>query len=505
MPTRAYDVIIVGSGAAALYTAYHIDSRLKVAVLNKDGLKNSSSYYAQGGIAAVTQKYDSTELHFQDTITAGAGLCDEAAVRVLVRQGGAEIERLIKYGVPFDRDKKGNLVVTREGAHSVNRILHCSGDATGKHLTSSLIRIVTPKDNITIFNGYFLADIVTDAEGRTAGVTVYNPHNEIIFLSASKVVIATGGVGKLFRNSTNPKCITGDGIATALRAGVHINNMEFTQFHPTALAHIDRDGRLFLISEAVRGEGGVLRNRKGERFMEGQHPLADLAPRDIVARAIVFQMQTYDLPNVYLDITTKSRDFLKQRFPTIYEECMSRNIDIALNWIPVFPAEHYFMGGIVTDTKGKTSMDGLYACGECACTGVHGANRLASNSLLECLVFGRRIAEDINGSEFNQTTPEYSPSPVLRRLPVDTELMCTRIREIMTKKCGIIRNGQAMNEALTETGSMFDILDNIQLSSKKLVETYNMALVSREMLRAALARHENVGAHYRSDNGKGEE
>lgn len=499
MRRMSCDVLVVGCGIAALYAALNVDPRLSVVMLNKDGLNRSSSFYAQGGIAAVTQDYDSHELHVRDTLTAGAGLCDREAVEVLVRRGSGEIDRLLALGVPFDRDGEGRLVLTREGAHSVNRILHCCGDATGKHMTSTLIRVAQMRKNITILNNHFLADLVKDGEGRVAGAIALDGEDSPVFFRTGEVILGTGGVGRLFRNSTNPRCITADGMAVALRAGARLRGMEFTQFHPTVLAHIGSGGRLFLISEALRGEGAILRNRRGEPFMQGQHPLADLAPRDVVARAIVFQMEKHDLPNVYLDITAKSRESLKARFPTIYAECMSRNIDIATNWIPVFPAQHYFMGGIVTDAAARTHVEGLYACGECASTGVHGANRLASNSLLECLVFGRLAAEAASDHCSTPAAPCYVPNPAQKTTAVDLELLSMRIREIMTKKCGIIRCETDMADALSEVEQICEALGEVRLEGRAMVELYNMALISVQMLSAAMARTANVGAHYRRD------
>jgi L-aspartate oxidase len=498
------DVVIAGSGAAGLYTALNLDSRLKCVILDKSGADVSNSMYAQGGIATVVAPGDDIEQHYQDTLVAGAYLCDEKAVRVLVTEARENIEQLIGMQVPFDRDKKGNLSLTREGGHGQNRILHCGGDATGLHMTRRLYEVACARENIQMVHNAFLVDIVTGENG-VSGVIAMLEEGRYTYFKAPKVVVASGGIGRVYRNSTNARCATGDGIAAAFRAGAVLKDMEFVQFHPTALVHPDNTGRFFLISEALRGEGAVLRNRRWEAFMEGVHPLADLAPRDIVTRAIIREMQKSDLPHVYLDITFKTREFLRNRFPTIYTECMRRDIDIAVDWIPVKPVQHYFMGGIQTDTDARTSVAGLYACGEAACTGVHGANRLASNSLLECLVFGRRCARDINGS--NPAQPE---TPVIKtrsrefKDDIDFDSCRREIRELMTKKCSVIRNGQDLSDARERILELYDKLDIIDLDTAKGFETFNIAMVALAILNASINRKKSVGAHYRTDDRNGE-
>jgi L-aspartate oxidase len=495
------DVMIAGSGAAGLYTALNLDPRLQCVVLNKAGMKHSSSMYAQGGIAAVMQPSigeDSPEQHMADTLVAGAGLCDENAVRVLVNEAWSNIEQLIKLNVPFDR-QDGGLLLTREGGHGRNRILHCGGDATGAQLTRSLYKAAMERDNINILSMMSLSDIVTNEDGAS-GVLALDEQNELCYITASSVVIATGGIGRVYRNSTNSVCATGDGIAAARRAGAALHDMEFVQFHPTAFVHPHDNGRFFLISEAMRGEGAILRNRRSEPFMQGVHPLADLAPRDIVSRAIVNEMKKSDIPNVYLDITDKPRKFLRNRFPTIYEECMFRGVDIAKDWIPVMPVQHYFMGGIKTDLDGRTSLPGLYACGEAARTGVHGANRLASNSLLECLVFGRRCALHINGSQAgSRGTACFTASIGKDAEEADLDSYINEIRVLMTHQCGIVRNEKDLLEAQDRICAIFEQLDAMALTAKKSIDTYNMSQVALEILKAALLRRKSVGAHYRSD------
>jgi L-aspartate oxidase len=500
--TMDFDVVVFGAGAAGLYTALNLDRRLSVAVLNKRGLEESNSMYAQGGIAAVVLKEDTYEHHVEDTLIAGAGLCDEDAVRVLVHEGPAEIKKLIDMGVPFDRDACGDIVVSREGAHRVNRIVHCGGDATGLHLTTTLAQEVCRRENITVLNGMTVFDILTDKNGAVSGVLGQDDCGNNVLIHTSYCVTATGGIGRVFRSSTNSNCATGDGIACALRAGAELKNMEFVQFHPTALIHPDANMRYFLISEALRGEGAVLRNRKWEAFMKDVHPMADLAPRDIVTRAISEQMHRYDLPNVYLDITSRSREFLSKRFPVIYEECMKRGIDIAVNWIPVIPVQHYFMGGIKTDLWGRSTVEGLYACGESSCSGVHGANRLASNSLLECLVFGNRCAQDINNHAVTERKNPEMPAGCKEEKEFDFDASRTHIRRNMTKKGGIIRNREKMEEAIELIGGYYDQLKQMNLKKRIQVETLNMATVGLQILNAAMARKKSVGAHFRSDEEK---
>ncbi len=499
--TPDFDVVITGSGVAGLYTALCLDKGIRCAVLNKLGKEESNSIYAQGGVASVTLSSDSWQSHFSDTLTAGAGLCDEQAVKTLVTSGPDNIRQLMALGVQFDREKNGELAISTEGAHSINRILHCGGDATGYYIVEALIEAVSGRENITCFDNTALFDVLTDENGSVSGVVAQGSDGKYIVLRAPNVVIASGGIGRVYRNSTNAGSATGDGIAAAMRAGAAVGHMEFVQFHPTALIHPDNNMRYFLISEALRGEGAILRNRKWEPFLQNVHPMADLAPRDIVSRAIVNEMRKNDVPNVYLDITSRSREFLKNRFPVIYNECMKRGIDIAVNWIPVVPVQHYFMGGIKTDINGRTNIDGLYACGESACTGVHGANRLASNSLLECLVFGRRCAEDIGGKTAKQASdPALLCDASKTERALDFETYRSQIRNTMTKKGGIIRNETELTEAIALIKDFYTTLSETAIHSPSEAATLNMATVALDILEAAKARKKSVGAHYRSDD-----
>jgi L-aspartate oxidase len=559
------DVVIIGCGVAGLYAALNLNPKIRCLLLNKSGIKHSNSMYAQGGIAAVIEPYvngDNPKLHIEDTLVAGAGLCDKTAVNVLVKEAWKNIQKIVSYDVPFDKNGD-EFLLTREGGHCKNRILHCGGDATGLHLTETLYEQVLKRKNITVMENVFFTDIIVK-DNKAYGIMILDENEKPALITASKVVIASGGVGRVFRNSTNAICASGDGIAAARRANAKLADMEFIQFHPTALIHPSETGRFFLISEALRGEGGVLRNRRWETFMQNVHLLADLAPRDIVTRAIITEMKKNDIPNVYLDITTKSRSFLSARFPTIYQECMKRGIDIAKNWIPVMPVQHYFMGGIKTDINAATSIENLYACGEVARTGVHGANRLASNSLLECLVFAGRCSDQINqiyeNKELHSSTEKIFKgaieatfytgatvksskstieginilndsnvnTPAGKTLNksidaktngrnnsnsvgtsgenlneydlIDFDSYSSEIRFLTTQKCGIIRNEIELKEAKTRMSEIIEILNNTLIYNKKGVETYNQAIVAMEIIKAAIKRKKSVGAHFRSDD-----
>ncbi len=496
------DVVIVGCGAAGLYAALQLDPALNCILINKSGPELSNSMYAQGGIAAVIEPHrdnDTPNQHFTDTIVAGAGLCDEKAVHVLVIEAWENIQALIGLNVPFDM-RNGKLLLTREGGHGKNRILHSGGDATGFHMTSTLYKMAKKRENITIYDRFFLTDVLTDENGVT-GILVLDEEEKPQGFAASKVIIASGGIGRVFRNSTNAVCATGDGIAAAWRAGAELKDMEFVQFHPTALIHPDETGRFFLISEALRGEGAILRNRQWKPFMQGEHPLADLAPRDIVTRSIIKEMKRSNIPHVYLDITSKTRDFLKNRFPTIYGECMRRGLDIAKDWIPIMPVQHYFMGGVRTDIDGRTNIPGLYACGEASCTGVHGANRLASNSLLECLVFARRCIQDIHRSEMFSSELGSKEIKICKKAKdIDFDSFSSEIRYLTTQKCSILRNEKELLEAKARIEEIYTQLDTVELVTKRGIETYNQTLIALAVIEACIRRKTSIGAHYRNDS-----
>lgn len=494
-----FDVIVVGEGLAGLYTALNLSPNLRVAVLSKS-VDETSSYLSQGGVAAVINQDDNFEKHIKDTLVAGAALCDESAVRMLVEEGPKEIKKLLEWDAPFDRTDDGKLCTTLEGGHSTKRILHCGGDRTGRKIVEHLIQLAEEAPNIKEIHHSYLIDILSQ-DNQTAGVLIYH-HKKPIYLAAPFVVLCTGGIGTLYPSSTNPPIATGDGIAAAIRAGVPVKNMEFVQFHPTSFYDPNDSGRCFLISEALRGEGAILRNEKGEAFMQGRHPLADLAPRDIVAREIVKEIEKSDLPYVYLDITNKSKEFLQNRFPTIYDHCMSHCVDISKDWIKVKPVQHYFMGGIVTDLNAKTSMSGLYACGETACTGVHGANRLASNSLLECLVFSHRAAFDINKNFYcakSPCPPSNLDAPSMLASCPDLSDLILKIQNIMYNSAGIVRNEKSMSDGIQMMSNILNDLSSFSAHDIQYLKVLNMATVGLQILTAALARKQNIGAHYRDD------
>ena len=499
LPQTPFDVVIMGSGIAGLYAALNLDPALKVAVVSKLGIEKSNSWLAQGGIAAAISKDDKPQWHFDDTLEAGAGLCDHAAVRVLVDEGPENIRILQNMNVPFDVNDEGELQITREGGHHQRRIVHCGGDATGKETTRRLADIAASCPNITFLENSFLCDILTQ-NGAVCGALICRDGSFEV-LRAPFLILASGGLGQLYAYTTNPPAATGDGIAAAMRAGAVIENMEFVQFHPTALMAAHEDEHFFLISEAVRGEGAILRNRNGEAFMKGQHPLADLAPRDIVARGIVREMNRTGAENVFLDASSMSEEFFSKRFPTIFAECRKRGIGVPEQWIPVRPVQHYFMGGVRTDVDGRTNIPGLYAAGEVACSGIHGANRLASNSVLECLVFGRRAALHINASPRpEQDGPlTFEAGHPLQRPHVSVRTCRARIQSTMTECGGIIRTQQGLEEGIRRMDELLETLEHFDLYAKGYMEVYNMALVARSILTFAEARKESIGGHYREE------
>ncbi len=495
VPVENFDVVIVGHGIAGLYTALRLDPSLSCAVLTKSDPQLSSSWLAQGGIAAVMIEEDTRAAHIQDTLVAGAGLCDEQAVRTLIAEGPRDVQNLIDWGVPFDLDDSGNIVLTREGGHSASRILHCGGDATGRGVTQRLAELAAGRPNLWMRDHVYLIDVLVD-DGETTGVLAWD--NGYRVYRAPHVVICTGGIGQNYEYTTNPSTSTGDGIAAAIRAGAQVKDMEFVQFHPTALMSRDPSRRFFLISEAVRGEGAVLRNVQGDRFMQDIHPMAELAPRDIVTRGIMREMEKTQSTYVYLDSTHRTVDELSARFPTIYAECLRQGIDISRQWIPIRPVQHYMMGGIRTGLDAMSNVPGLYAVGEAACTGVHGANRLASNSLLECLVFGRRCAQAIGGSGRRAAAPLLPEAqPPLPAGKADLPELRWLLRHRMMKNGGIVRRTPDMRETLSFIREMKETLESARMSTLDHIELMDMATVSEAVLTAALDRGTSVGAHFR--------
>lgn len=501
-----HDVIIVGSGIAGVYTALEIDSEHDVLIITKETVDMSNSVLAQGGIAVSLDKGDSPELHFKDTLYAGAGLCDEESVWVLVNEAASNIECLCKYGVNFDKKNDEELSFSREAAHSKNRIIH-AGDTTGKEVLDKLIYEVKGRPNVKIKERTFAIDLIT-AENECKGLLAYDEdsHSYKLYM-ANIIVCATGGFGQLYENTTNPEVATGDGVCLAYRAGAELMDLEFVQFHPTVLFH--PQNKSFLISEAVRGEGGILRNVNGERFMPNYHELNELAPRDVVSRAIFAEMKKTGSSHVYLDITFKSPEYLENRFPNIFKTCLGYGIDITKDFIPVAPAEHYCMGGIKTDIYGRTNIKGFYACGEAACNGIHGANRLASNSLLEGLVFGHKIGTEVDEIITGEKSREdgLAVNYYTDRIPqpIESEALIRSVQSIMTSRVGIIRDRERLIEAQEEIQEYMKKAKDMKNCSIKDLELQNVLLLSSLVIEAALKREESRGAHYRSDFEKTDE
>lgn len=497
-----FDVVIIGSGIAGLYCALHINSELQVAVITKANIDESNSYLAQGGIAAVISKEDQFIGHIQDTLTAGAGLCDEAAVKVLVEEGPENIRELIDMQIPFDVNSEGDLLITREGGHHMHRIVHCGGDATGKETTKQLGRLAATKENLHFFMESYLVDLLTDDDGVCGALVTVGDDYKI--LKTKNLVIATGGIGQLYKYTTNPVGAVGDGIAAAARVGATLSNMEMVQFHPTTLIPNDNPERLFLISEAVRGEGAVLRNYRGEAFMQGKHPLADLAPRDVVTREIIKELKLNGGDRVFLDTSSMTTEFFSNRFPTIFRQCGEQGIRLTSDFIPVRPAQHYFMGGVKTDVDGKTNIKGLFCCGECAESGIHGGNRLASNSVLECLVFGRRSARYIN----DNFRPCDGKKPQLivdsASLVVHTNEFFSQIEKIikttMSEYAGPERSFKGMLKGITVLSELEEQLDATYLATQYHYKVNNMLQNSLAILTSAYNRKNSVGAHYIIDD-----
>lgn len=497
LPTENVDCLVVGSGVAGLVTAWHAAAQgLKVNLLVKDSLIDSNTNKAQGGIAAVFGDDDNFDLHIADTLVAGAGLCDEAVVRLVVEEGKAEVEHLIELGAMFDRDSQGKIALGREGCHCRNRVLHAKGDATGAEVVRSLIAAIKVQPNIKIIEHTYLVDLLT-YYGRCQGAIVFSKKtNQLTVIRTGAVVLATGGVGRLYNHTTNPEGSTGSGTAIAFRAGAALMDMEFVQFHPTSLV---LDGAPnFLISEAVRGAGGVLRNECGERFMPRYHELADLAPRDIVARAIYKEMRLAGKSHVYLDISGISADEVNHHFPMITATCLEYGLDIMKNSIPVAPAAHYMMGGIQVNNQGESSIHGLFACGEASCTGLHGANRLASNSLLEGLAFGRRVACCIA-----ERKPVIEPNLQWHsnglNETVAVEISRDELQEEMNAKLGLIRKATEIEDLLGFIQLKQHLVTGKAARSVDDLEYLNMLTVCQSIAMAALMRTESRGGHYRSD------
>ena len=493
-----YDYILVGSGIAGLYTALLAKEQGSVLIITKSGIEECNTRHAQGGIAAPIGTNDSPELHIKDTLAAGKGLCDEEAVRILATEAPDRIADLVKFGVPFDT-LEGKIALTMEAAHSVPRILHAGGDATGEHIEVTLSKRVRAS-HIRVMENYLAIEILLE-NGRVKGIKTQNCRTgSFEEFECRWLILATGGAGQLYKFNTNSEIATGDGIALAFQAGAEVADMEFFQFHPTAL-HMS-GVPTFLISEAVRGEGGILRNISGYRFMADYAPEKELAPRDVVARSILYEMEKTGAENVYIDVTHLPRNLVTTRFPNIYQFCLDYGLDITKEMVPVAPAAHYMMGGVKVNPWGETNIPGLFAAGETACTGVHGANRLASNSMLEVLVFSKRILDRTReGNNLKaagkKKTPDrhhiLSDRKSRKKMP---EITMANLKNLMWEKVGIIRS----KESLTEAANILATWQRgLPLKERVSYELSNMVLTGHLITEAALIREESRGAHFRTD------
>ena len=486
------DFLVIGAGVAGLRAAIELAPAGRTLVVAKDSLAESSSEYAQGGIAVALSDDDEVGLHEQDTLYAGDGLCDHEAVHTLVEEGPAAILQLIEWGAEFDR-QGSKLAFTREGAHSRNRILHAHGDSTGHEIARTLYQKAASLPNIEFHSFAASADLLRDEDGRVSGALLSDSKTAApIPVYARTVLLATGGLGHVFLHTTNPDIATGDGVAMAYRAGAEIADLEFVQFHPTAL-HLQGAPR-FLLSEALRGEGARLLNEEGERFMQRYHPLGELAPRDVVARAIVSEITRTGTAYVWLDLSHRGPEFVSRRFPRISETCLRYGVDLGRQPAPVSPAAHYAMGGVRTDLEGRTTLPGLFAAGEVASTGVHGANRLASNSLLEGLVFGARAGRAMRaaGQEARRGAAPAVDEPAGA---ASTGAGVEQIQRLAWERCGVVRSG----EGLRQTCQWLETHGAPASLSREALETRNMRLVVWLVARCALAREESRGAHFRTD------
>lgn len=497
LPKLTFDAVVIGSGIAGISSVYHMGKDIKVALLTKNELSLTATRYAQGGIAAAIGEGDSAESHFQDTIKTGRGLCDEEAVRVLVTEGPAEIETLRDIGATFDVQPGGRLSLTREAGHSFSRVVH-NKDTTGGEVESTLAATVKKLPNVSIFERVFVMDVITE-NNRTVGVLAILDGKLTAFI-APVVIIAAGGMGQLYSVTTNPPISTGDGLAMAFRAGAVLTDVEFVQFHPTAL-HTPIEPR-FLISEAVRGEGAILKDKNGVRFMEGRHPMAELAPRDVVVREEIIRMKETGDDHMYLDCRHMGSDFFQERFPAIFDELVSFGIDVDTDMIPVSPAAHYMSGGVKTDLFGRTGIDGLYACGEVACTGVHGANRLASNSLLEGLVYSRRAAvsareyikeyqaRDLPDIKFQGTGKDFPGDYAADEIVV--------LQKLMQADAAVVKSAPSLERAIKFIDNRRAFLSPPTQDCVEY-ELANLLTVGMLVSSAALAREESRGSHWRED------
>ncbi|MBR4752710.1 MAG: L-aspartate oxidase [Thermoguttaceae bacterium] len=498
------DVLVIGGGLAGLTAALSVDPSQKVLVVCKAGLSQSNSLKAQGGIATVWDVPDDKfENHVKDTLIAGGALCEKDVVEFIVSHGPAEVKKLIEYGTKFDRDDKGAIQLGREGGHDHFRVLHANGDSTGAEIMRAVVEEVKRRPNIRVWEDTFALDLLTYDGFCRGSVVFWEKERETELVWAKQTILASGGLGQLYRETTNPTVACGDGVAMAFRAGAVCRDLEFVQFHPTVL--YIAGGSRSLITEAMRGEGARLVDKNGYRFMADYDEREELAPRDVVSRSIVQQMKKTNAPNVYLDLTHKDHDWILKRFPGIAKICAEFGVDITKDRIPVRPGAHYAMGGVLVDRNSRTTIKGLWAAGEASSTGLHGANRLASNSLLEALVYGEQAGR-LAGEIATQTTDEYHALP-LENPPlanagidaVDVADVRNSLKATMQRLCGVVRTEAGLKEALNNIEAWSKLLFNKQFASVEAWETQNMLVVARLVVEGALQRNETRGSHNRSD------
>ena len=515
--THRYDFLVIGSGIAGMSFALKVASHGKVAIVTKNLLEDANTFYAQGGIASVSDVLDNFENHINDTCIAGAGLCDRKTVEKVVNEAPQQIEELINWGVNFDKNEKGDFDLHKEGGHSESRILHHK-DSTGAEIQTSLISAIKKHPNIDVFDYHFAVEILTQHHldqvitSKTPNIQCYGAYvlnqktNKIEKFLSRITMMATGGLGSIYQTTTNPLVATGDGVAMVARAKGRIKDMEFVQFHPTAFFH-PHERPSFLITEALRGYGGVLRTMDGKEFMHKYDPRLSLAPRDIVARAIDTEMKTRGDDYVYLDITHKDAEETKNYFPAIYKKCLSNGVDITKDFIPVAPAAHYSCGGIEVDLNAQSSINRLYANGECACTGLHGANRLASNSLIEAVVFADAAAKHalsvVDNYNFEENIPNWNAEGTT--LPEEMVLITQtekEVAQIMSSYVGIVRSNLRLQRALTRLNILYRETENLfqkSMVSRDICELRNIIKVSYEIIKQAMQRKESRGLHYNID------
>lgn len=491
------DIVIVGAGLAGLFTALNIDSTYRIDIIVKEDLHDTNSRLAQGGIAGELNINPSNiEAHIKDTLKAGSNINDVEAVKVLVNDAQKNIQKLMEYNVLFDRDSEGNILLTKEGGHSTNRILHAGGDSTGKDIMKALKAECESRENIHIHENMMAVDIVSN-DNICVGITTLSEDGKLCFFNSTNTLLATGGIGNIYGSTTNSTSATADGIGICYRSDIEIEKMEFVQFHPTAFHNENSLYRQkFLITEALRGEGAYLLNSENIRFMSKYDDRLELAPRDIVSQSIYREMYDTWTDHVYLDTRDLGHDYLKNRFPTIYKHLLDNGYKLGVDLIPVSPVQHFIVGGIKTDTYGRTSMKGLYANGECASNGVHGANRLASNSLLECVVFGGRIAEVIN-KETNTRIDTETPLNTYKTKNYNYIPMKKKLGSLMDEYVGIVRSKDGLQKAQKEVQRMHKNLIQYPNNSKFYYEALNMVQAALLIIKGAINRTESIGCHYR--------